>query len=369
MNQYIDLKGGRCHHSTPSLARAISFAGASARLPHDVFLVSRNPSQWSDLLQEPEADVDLDSIHDRIRDSEAAWVISTYLRLKKVYRNVLLTDRFVSGKICVVNAGNLRAKDFTFNSFVIGCRGDSYAPELCDFVVVENQANVKSPTDIYMPHWPQPGLIPRRPARGCRIETLTFKGRGVNLYHWFRTPEFLGELGQLGTHLEINEMEWNDYSTCDLVLAARDLTEIDALVKPPSKLINAWLAGVPALLGPEPAFRQLRRSELDYLEVIRPEDVIAAVRRLKEEPELFRAMIENGFERAKEYSVERMTQRWADAFSGPIARAYESWREQSFIRHFAGYLSRISKHKKAKKDSIYHIRHGRRILTGFRRSP
>jgi hypothetical protein len=47
---------------------------------------------------------------------------------------------------------------------------------------------------------------------------------------------------------------WHDYSTDDLVLAVRDLTEKDALVKPASKLVNAWIAGVPALLGPEPAF-------------------------------------------------------------------------------------------------------------------
>ena len=38
-------------------------------------------------------------------------------------------------------------------------------------------------------------------------------------------------------------------------------------LKPPSKLFNSWLAGVPAVLGHESAYRAERRSDLDYIEV------------------------------------------------------------------------------------------------------
>ena len=64
----------------------------------------------------------------------------------------------------------------------------------------------------------------------------------------------------------------------------RDLTESDYFAKPASKLVNAWHAGVPALLGPEPAYQALR-MQFDYIEIRSPEDAIREVIRLKENPE------------------------------------------------------------------------------------
>jgi hypothetical protein len=95
--------------------------------------------------------------------------------------------------------------------------------------------------------------------------------------------------------------------------------------KPATKLVNAWLAGTPALLGAEPAFAGLRRSELDYLEVATPDDALGALRRLREEPGLFRAMVENGERRADELSAEAVTARWEAVLSEEIVPAYERW--------------------------------------------
>ncbi len=201
---------------------------------------------------------------------------------------------------------------------------------------------------------------------------MTYKGREYNLAHWFRTTAFAEELARLGVRFQINgiaseeadaKVAWNDYSACDLALAARNLTEVDALAKPASKLVNAWQAGVPALLGPEPAFRRLRRSELDYIEVVLPEDVIAAVARLKDNPSLYRAMIKNGSERAKDFSTERIIGRWVDVLSGPIARAYDAWRQELPGVHLVRFALRIPRHKKAKRNALYDREHGRRILT------
>ena len=49
------------------------------------------------------------------------------------------------------------------------------------------------------------------------------------------------------------------------------------LIALPSKLINAWLAGCPGILGPESAFQQLRESELDYIEARTVDDIVNAV--------------------------------------------------------------------------------------------
>ena len=56
-----------------------------------------------------------------------------------------------------------------------------------------------------MPHWPQPGLLPRLKERGNRIENMVFKGRKLNLYHEFRSPEFRASLASLGVSLTIDD--------------------------------------------------------------------------------------------------------------------------------------------------------------------
>lgn len=80
--------------------------------------------------------------------------------------------------------------------------------------------------------------------------------------------------------------------------------------KPASKLINAWLAGVPALLGAESACRALRRDPLDYLEVGDVAEAEAALRRLRDDPEWMAAMIENGHRRALEFRLEPLLEHW-----------------------------------------------------------
>jgi hypothetical protein len=81
--------------------------------------------------------------------------------------------------------------------------------------------------------------------------------------------------------------------------------------KPATKLVNAWQAGVPALLGPEQAFQELRRSELDYLEVASVAEAREAVLQLRRDPGLYRAMVENGLRRGEEFAPEALVPRWA----------------------------------------------------------
>jgi hypothetical protein len=66
------------------------------------------------------------------------------------------------------------------------------------------------------------------------------------------------------------------------------------------------------VLGPEPAFRELRLHPLDYLEVSSVSEVIGAIARLRDEPGLYRAMIERGRERAAEFSVDAIRDRWVE---------------------------------------------------------
>ena len=340
-------------------------------LPYPVTFVVRYPERWPELFQPSETSIpDPNSLHSRIQTNEDCWIILTYLYLKRKQLNVSISDRFIPGEICVVSSLDLGISDRTFNSFIVGCRGDGFKPPLCDFTVMQNKVCVDSETDIFIPIWPQPGLIPRLKERGSKIENIVFKGGEINLYESFRSPEFKRELEKLGVTLRINgrpetgPIVWHDYSTDDLVLAVRDLTEKDALVKPPSKLVNAWIAGVPALLGPEPAFREQRKSELDYIEVTTPQAVFEVVQLLKSQPELYQKMVANGNKRAEDFTEEKMIQRWYEFLAGPVADGYKRWSKRTQVSRMAEFSLRSIQHKIAGRKAAYHRLHGYRPISG-----
>ncbi|MEG3899957.1 MULTISPECIES: hypothetical protein [unclassified Microcoleus] len=236
---------------------------------------------------------------------------------------------------------------------------------------MQNKACVDSETDIFMPIWPQPGLIPRRSERGSTIENIVFKGDEINLSESFRSPEFKQQLEKRGVKLRINgkpesgPVMWHDYSTDDLVLAVRDLTEKDALVKPASKLVNAWIAGVPALLGPEPAFREQRQSDLDYIEVKTPQEVFEAVKLFKSQPELYQQMVANGHKRAEDFTTEKMIQRWYEFLAGPVADGYKRWSKRTQVSRIAEFSLRSIQHKIAGRKAAYNRQHGYRPIWGI----
>jgi len=342
-----------------------------APLPFPVTFFCHEPERWSELFSGREDSVpDPDTIHRRIINNEDCWIIQTYLQLKRRGLNVHLANNFIPQTICVASTLNFGARDNPFSSFVVGCRSDGFKPALSDFTIVQNQAQIESETDVLIPHWPQPGLIPRSPERGISIKNLVFKGWQNNLYESFRSPQFCQALDHLGVQLVINSplnddiVEWHDYSNADLVIAVRDLTEQDALVKPASKLINAWLAGVPALLGPEPAFRDLRQSPLDYIEVKRPEEVLDAIRRLQQDPNLYQQMIENGLKRAEAFTTDCIAQQWRDVLAGPVAQRYTRWRQRTSISRIGEFTLRLFRQKIAINRANYHRKHGYRIISG-----
>lgn len=340
-------------------------------LPYPVTFVVRYPERWPELFQpSPTSIPDPNSLNSRIQTNEDCWIVMTYLHLKRKQLNVSISDKFIPGDICVVSSLDLGISDRTFNSFIVGCRSDGFQPALCDLTVVQNKTCVDSETDIFIPHWPQPGIIPRLKERGSKIENMVFKGDEINLYESFRSPEFKRKLERLGVKLIINGLAenepvmWHEYSTDDLVLAVRDITEKDGLVKPASKLVNAWIAGVPALLGPEPPFREQRKSELDYIEVTTPQAVCEAIQLLKSQPELYQQMVANGNKRAEDFTEEKMIQRWYEFLAGPVADGYKRWSKRSPVSRMAEFSLRSIQHKIAGKKAAYNRQHGYRPISG-----
>jgi hypothetical protein len=233
---------------------------------------------------------------------ERAWILQTYLRLAHAGYPVELATSPPAEGIVVFHAKQARALRSQWrrlrNAILLGVRADNRQPLIADFEVVQNGRFADGERRFFIPHWPQPGLIPRDASRGLAIRRIAFKGFAQNLHPEFRSPAWRELLAAHEIEWEVDAVpfagaatdrmgiEWPDFRQVDLLLAVRPRDRRLWTSKPATKLLNAWQAGVPALLGPEHAYRELRRSELDYLEVDSLATAKAAVLRLLERPDL-----------------------------------------------------------------------------------
>lgn len=309
-----------------------------------------------------------DTIPNRIIEVEECWIAQTYLQLHQRKFSVTLSDCFQTGAINIVSYFDLAIRDLPFNYYIIAVQHDAPRPEICQKRIVQNPLNIKNTNDHYIPHWPQPGIIPRDSNRKSRIENLCFKGSEYNLYPSFRSPAFLSQLKALGVQLRYDVKEkaqfnWNDYSECDLILAVRDVTETDLQIKPASKLINAWLGKCPSLLGPEPAYQMLRRTPLDYFEVRTPEDVLNIIKQLKNEPNLYEEMIKNGQTRGEEFTPDRIADIWVEFLKGPASTGFNQWNNLSSLRKASIFLFKTFLHKYNSYIYLHRRDHGFRPIS------
>ncbi len=305
--------------------------------------------------------------------SNDGWCVQTFLQLRHRGLDVRLVSEYIPGQICVTSYEHLTIRDFPFQSYVVVCQHDRGRPEICEQRIVQNQLNILSSKDHWLPYWPQPGLIERKNSRGHRIENMAFKGRRLNLAYPFRESAFLEQLKELDINIRFSpdsgeeaRQDWMDYSDVDVVLAISNATQYNLSIKPASKLVNAWIAGCPALLGPEPAFQALRCSELDYIEIRSPQEAMTALKNLKENPKLFTAMIDNGKNRAKDFHPDSIAQMWRDLLAGPIATGYEQWQHPSIWTRVLGrplqFAARAVAHRHNKQYFHKHIQQGLRLF-------
>jgi hypothetical protein len=257
---------------------------------------------------------------------DRAWVLQTYLRMLRLGLPVTLSSVLPRSGLAVFSAAHrtriARGPVQRTDAFLLATRQDLGQTLYADAEVVQNPGQADAAARIYLPHWPQPALMPRDPARGLGIRRVEYKGFTGNLHPDFQDrtwPEFLERLGiewvcdgksYRRSATDGSALQWNDYRETDLVLAVRPPRADLHARKPATKLYNAWLAGVPAILGHETAYRRLRRDDLDFIEVSDRAEAESAIRRLVEQPQLYARMLERARARAGEFTVERIASLW-----------------------------------------------------------
>jgi hypothetical protein len=255
------------------------------------------------------------------------WILQTFLRLRMAGAPVRLEEAPPGSGVVVAHADHVERLLADASSpadlIVVCARADRWPQVLADVEIVQNSSSVED-CQIFIPSWLQPGLIPRDPSRSTHVEAIAYMGTSQQLHAELATAAWEADLlsrglywdNRMATFLDSDQVysqhRWNDYSAVDVVVALRPPSIWNARSKPAAKLQNAWAAGVPAILSPEVPYRELRRSPLDYLEAESGADVLAALERLRADPDLYAGMVQNGLERAREFQPDRLIARWMD---------------------------------------------------------
>jgi hypothetical protein len=263
------------------------------------------------------------------------WTLQTYLYLNDAGFPCQLVDTMPDEGIVVTHRDYLDDSCQPGAKLLLVClRADVDRHPYAQLHVVQNphQAVPKRSLELweshFIPHWPQPSIIPRDSQRGDTFENVTFLGNEINLVPEFRSQAWYDRLADLGLKFQkkLHHDQWHDYRSTDVILAIRSMgRENDWNGKPASKLYSAWHSGVPAILGHESAFQAERNSELDYLEATSLAEVIAALSRLKDDRQLRDRMVEHGWLRAQETQPDLMVKRWQDFLINSAVPAYQEW--------------------------------------------
>jgi hypothetical protein len=276
------------------------------------FVMDPRATSWPDLAMLDESAIERRPA--RFVGGRNSWIAQTYLRLREAIeaRGWIATtgDRFLPGTISIVHRDDAnRFGSPAHESFLVVVRADRAPVHACDLAVAQNGVDLLE-HERFVPLWPQPGLVPRDARRGETVRCLAYQGRRTHAPRWFDDPEFHRQLERRRVRFEVREHGWEHYEGIDLAIAARDAPPAVLATKPGTKVYNAWLARVPVLVAPEPAYRELRRGPLDYIEVGGPADVLQALDTLRANPGLYHAMVTNGALRGHEFAVDATRRRW-----------------------------------------------------------
>jgi hypothetical protein len=176
---------------------------------------------------------------------------------------------------------------------------------------------------------------------------VSYHGRSSYLEEAFTNGWFERQVAGLGMEWKVKASRetWGDYSDTDVVLAIRSASEYDNTLKPPSKLINAWHARCLAICGKDPAFRQVGRPGIDYLEANSASEAVEClkwVRHHSGEAEKIRA---KGIEQGGKHSIEAIRDKWVRVLWGDIDPVFRSSRQSGGAKH----LYKVAKEACAQK--------------------
>ena len=263
--------------------------------------------------------------------SAQAWLFQTWAELRG-QTDVELTNHIPDEGI-IVTLANFLTPNFraTSKQHVCAVVADFQPHPGAQIQIIQNAAHAKRLRQaLFVPHWPQPNLIPRTPARGDRFETIAFFGDRSNLCSVLLNPEFGKKLQEAcGVRIEIRSAErWHDYSDVDAVLAIRDFSTARQLHKPATKLYNAWLAGVPFLAGSDSAYSAEAEPGRDYLVAKSEQHVLELLNELQKNPARRQALVAAGQKKTATRNRDAVRAIWLQLLNDELPSHLNRWKSK-----------------------------------------
>jgi hypothetical protein len=270
------------------------------------------------------------------RGGVRTWVLQTYLQMKEAGMRCEIAQVPPAAGLVIGHIDSMAGMAWSSSRYLVCIKPDRPPLRIADLHVMQNRHDhtVRGLSQgrwprTAVPFWPQAGLIPRDPSRRHQFTRIGYFGKSDNLERELQTESWLQSLANEGLEFVALD-DWRDYSSVDVVLAVRFFSPQDSHNhKPPSKLINGWMAGVPVLVGPEAIYDEIRESALDFITVHSCEETLVALKRLREDAQLRQAMVVNGWERCKRFTASCVCERWIEVFGETVFPLYEEWRSRS----------------------------------------
>lgn len=314
------------------------------------FFTRKGLEKWPDINQLTAADVD--AIQHRFRGGIDVWIVQSWLNLRQELHDrgirAEIGKRFARGGITIAHRDELSHWRYApWQSYLVGVRADRARSAIADIEILQNDLEMEPKRTIHIPHWPQPGIIPRDPQRQNELKKVAYFGRDWSLPSWMASDEFKSGLERIGIEFHVMTNVWHDYADVDVVLAYRDEATIMLRQKPASKLVNAWLAGVPAILAREPAYERLIETDSDAIFADGCQAVLDSLTRLKNHPELYAQMRMRCAVRAADYGRAQIKAQWLQALDEVIIPQWRVWSQSR-----AGMLVDMQAYMRRRKTQL-----------------
>ncbi len=317
---------------------------------HVHFVLDPRATWWPDIERLDESDIE--RAPERFVGGRNSWIAQSYLRLRASIEArgwcASAGPRFLPGTISIVHRDDLnRFASDAHASYLVAVRADRAPVAACDVAIAQNAVRLAA-NERFIPLWPQPGLVPRDAARGARVDCVAYQGRTGTAPAWFTSDAFARQLARRGVRFEVRESGWGEYRDVDVALAVRDDVPGMLATKPATKVYNGWLSQVAVLAAPEPAYREMRRAPLDFIEVRGEHDVLHALDLLRANPRLYTAMVANGRSRGAEFSVDAIRARWMALLDSEVVPGFLARGEQLRSRH-PWFIAAMARQKAASR--------------------
>lgn len=297
------------------------------------------PREISEFLDSP-ASASIDAQPYLFRNSSWAWIAQTAVELRQRGVDVSAGSDYRAGMVNFGLAADIRRLPPRPDVFKVSIDADQLRPRWANLALVQNQKQAGR-WAFWVPHWPQPGLVPRDPQR-TGFRTVGFFGLARNLC---RSPEWWQQLCMAhGLEFRLKDSsEWHDYSDIDVAVALRDFSCRRHHDKPPTKMFNAWLAGVVFVGGCDSAYTQVGVEGRNFLRCRTEGDLVQSLRDVGNDPDWAQGLVRNGAEAATRVgSREATVQRWLMLIEDEVLPRFRRWQQApEFTRQGAAGAGRL----------------------------